>query len=505
MNCILRALSLALILLASSAFGQSFDNRSGGAMIDDAVAAIDRDLDAIRTTIAGMARLDAELDARLTALEGGAEPALTQLAPTPDGRFLVDGDGVPFFWFGDTVWSLPWRPSRADITMYLDDRASRGFNVIQFMAISTRVVGVVTSPEWNGPNIDGDRPFINGDVTRPNEAYWLFVDWLVDEISSRGMRAAMTPMWEDHIRAGRFKPWNADDYGRFIGKRYGSRPDVVIFNGGDLAVYRPSRSEDWRPVVRAFAAGVEASAPNALISYHPSGRSGSWFWLGKDAWLDFHMAQTGHCPPAAYSVVRKGYARDWGSTTAQTFPPKPVVDGEPVYEHLPLCFTGPGRATAQDIRRSAYHSVFAGGIGWTYGNNDSRQFLSAADGWEQTADWRPALDAPVIGDLRILKELIEAFDMLSRVPDQSLIVTTHSGKRRIVGTRGDGYALIYTPGGGFTARLGKIAGATVTASWLDPRTGGRLPAGSFANTGTRAFTPPSASDWVLVIETQPGV
>ena len=67
--------------------------------------------------------------------EGVAAVKITQLASSTNQRFLVDAAGQPFFWFGDTVWPLVYRPSRTEISMYLDDRASRGFNVIQFTGV----------------------------------------------------------------------------------------------------------------------------------------------------------------------------------------------------------------------------------------------------------------------------------------------------------------------------------------------------------------------------------
>jgi hypothetical protein len=53
--------------------------------------------------------------------------------------------------------------------------------------------------------------------------------------------------------------------------------------------------------------------------------------------------------------------------------------------------------------------------------------------------------------------------------------------------------------------------ATTSARWYDPTTGAftAISGSPFANSGTRAFSPPAAnhadgfSDWVLVLETQP--
>lgn len=48
-----------------------------------------------------------------------------------DDRFLVDQDGAPFFWLGDTAWELFHRLTRAEASLYLQDRQDKNFNVVQ--------------------------------------------------------------------------------------------------------------------------------------------------------------------------------------------------------------------------------------------------------------------------------------------------------------------------------------------------------------------------------------
>lgn len=51
-------------------------------------------------------------------------------------RFLQHEDGTPFFYLGDTAWELFHRLSREEADAYLSDRASKGFTVIQAVAIA---------------------------------------------------------------------------------------------------------------------------------------------------------------------------------------------------------------------------------------------------------------------------------------------------------------------------------------------------------------------------------
>jgi hypothetical protein len=46
-----------------------------------------------------------------------------------NGRFFETQDGEPFFWQADTAWALFHRFDLSDAEKYLEDRASKGFNM----------------------------------------------------------------------------------------------------------------------------------------------------------------------------------------------------------------------------------------------------------------------------------------------------------------------------------------------------------------------------------------
>jgi hypothetical protein len=46
-----------------------------------------------------------------------------------NGRFFETQDGKPFFWQADTAWALFHRFDLSDAEKFLDDRASKGFNM----------------------------------------------------------------------------------------------------------------------------------------------------------------------------------------------------------------------------------------------------------------------------------------------------------------------------------------------------------------------------------------
>jgi hypothetical protein len=62
-------------------------------------------------------------------------------------------------------------------------------------------------------------------------------------------------------------------------------------------------------------------------------------------------------------------------------PVKPTIDGEPSYEGIPQGLHDPAEPywNENDVRRYAYWSVFAGGFGFTYGNNAVMQMNKPGD------------------------------------------------------------------------------------------------------------------------------
>ena len=68
------------------------------------------------------------------ALAGGGSSdncPLEAIKVSDNARYVVQADGSPFFWQGDTAWCIYNHAGPADVDAYLDDRKAKGFNVIQ--------------------------------------------------------------------------------------------------------------------------------------------------------------------------------------------------------------------------------------------------------------------------------------------------------------------------------------------------------------------------------------
>ncbi|QEH32260.1 Putative endoglucanase [Aquisphaera giovannonii] len=448
---------------------------------------------ALRACLAGLLAL-ALAPTRPAAAAGPDTPYPAKVSE--NRRFLLDQHGRPFFYLGDTAWELIHRLNREEAGLYLKDRADQKFTVIQTV--------VLAEHGHEQPNPQGHVPLVGNDPTRPDEAYFADVDWVVDRADELGLCTGLLPTWGDkwNKKWGRgpelFTPENARIYGAYLGRRYRDKPVVWIL-GGD----RPIENDRHKAIMRAMAEGLrQGDGGRHLITFHPTGWQSSADRLHDEPWLDFNMCQSGHAfNHENFRLIAADYART---------PAKPCLDAEPGYEDHPSEFKASnGYLDDYETRRFAYWALFAGACGHTYGCHDIWQFYDkgrAPITFARTP-WRQALVLPGSRQMKHARALIESRPVLDRIPDPSLIVgDPGKGTDRIAATRGaDGsYAFVYSSSGmPFSVDLGRLSGRGLRTWWLDPRSGEARAGESFAREGTREFRPPSrgkGNDWVLVID-----
>ncbi|RLD77778.1 MAG: hypothetical protein DRJ07_14195 [Bacteroidetes bacterium] len=54
-----------------------------------------------------------------------------KLIVNTNSRIIQHKDGTPFLWLGCTAWGMTEWLSREDVDIYLDDRKSKGMNIVQ--------------------------------------------------------------------------------------------------------------------------------------------------------------------------------------------------------------------------------------------------------------------------------------------------------------------------------------------------------------------------------------
>ena len=430
-----------------------------------------------------------------------------KLKVSANQRFLEFENGTPFFYLGDTGWELFHRLSKADAEKYLENRRQKGYTVIQAVALA-ELDGVL-----NTPNAEGEKPLIDSDPTKPNEKYFAHMDWVIKKAEEKGIFIGLLPTWGDKwnkkwgVGPEIFTPENAGNYGKMIGSRYKNSPNIIWILGGD----RPVETDLHRQIITEMAAGVrEGDGGTHLISFHPTGGNGSAQYFHNEKWLDFNMRQNGH----SLSYTERYYMtlNDYNLS-----PAKPVIDAEPIYEDHPINFKPDqnGHSTSADVRRPLYWNLFSGACGHTYGHHSVWQM------WSPNREpinrplmpWYEAIDQPGAAQMVYGRLLMESRPFLTRIPDNSIIVTDRvsssvpgAGSYQFVATRDQEgtYAMVYVPvGRKFSVRMDVIKGKEANAWWYNPRNGSSKLIGKFVNSGTKEFISPEPgenSDWILVLD-----
>ncbi len=427
-----------------------------------------------------------------------------RLNVSTNARFFITQDGKPFFYLGDTAWTLLKRLNRDDVDVYLKNRVAKGFTVIQAYVLRG----------LKGPNLYGHLPLVDKDPTKPNEAFFENVDDVVNRANELGLVMGLVACWGEHVRGVRldeqvFNTSNAKAYGRFLGDRYSDNA-VIWLLGGDR------NPLDGKDVWAAMARGLrEGSGHNNLISYHGPGNwatPSSSYWFHNEDWLDFNTIQSGHgWGIHNYDFVMHDYNLE---------PVKPTLDMEPRYEDFPDVRTGTRtRMDAHQAREAMYWAMLAGAAGHGYGCNDIWQFYDEAQTpfWTgdeftyparfPTTNWRKAMDFGGAFGVSFARKLFELRPWYQMVPDQSVIAAGQGeGEDHIQAARAaDGSFIVayLTFGNSASIRMSKIPAAKVKAHWYDPRQGTWHYIGEYSKSGIEKFTPPThgdQNDWILVLD-----
>jgi hypothetical protein len=382
----------------------------------------------------------------------------------PDRRSFVDASGDPCFWMGDTQWELFLAFKEDEVRALLEDRRRNGFNAIQVM-----LFGVGGGKK---PNADGVRPFLDDNVSTPDEAFFSRVDAVVQIAKELGLVLVIGIFHKSPEAGTMITKDNARDWGAWVGRRYRDFPNII------WSMY-PAASAAYVPVARELAAGLAAGdGGRHLITVHPDPSPASSSWIHEEPWLSFNTLQSFKSTHLNYTMVAADRART---------PPKPVVNGEARYEDE-------GGTTPLNIRRGAYWSCLAGGF-YSYGHGGN---------WMKPAGWKKWLDSPGSRQMKILGDFFRSLDWWTLVPDPALLPGL-DGEAAAARAANRTWAVVYLPTNApVDVVLGGVnASPAAQASWINPAGGEVRPGGEHPASGTRTFVPPAEwADALLLIRSR---
>lgn len=457
-----------------------------------------------------------------------------RISVSENGHYLLDTNGEPFYWLGDTGWAMFQRLTRKEVDTYLDNRVKKGFTLIQSVLFWYPHGEFKPYGPLNETNAYGFRPFLGdanspdtsaplleegGSPQQPND-YWDHADYVVEAVKKRGLKLVLLPCWGNAYINNRmpgskieFTQAEALTYGKFLGKRYKKESHIIWCLGGDVDPVNFG-DKDQRAVYRAMAEGIgrgvsgnenlqwDESHPDweqSLMTFHAvrapylsgEGAEGgsSSIWFHQDVWLDFNMMETFQWMEHIHSYVSEDYHK---------MPTKPTVLGEGAYEigqYDHEC----GFIDALKVRRQGYHALFAGAAGYTYGHWSV---------WPMRAEycgltWQQALDAPGAEDVaRVMHDFARQQQIFTYVPDSTLIVSDNpTGELYQAAMRskeGGAYLVYFPENKQAQLNLAEAESGDLQLSWFDPRDGQRLK--EHFNPEIK-YTPPAGwQDAILIIQ-----
>lgn len=453
---------------------------------------------------------------------GVSSGSLYPITAHASGRYFVLSDGTPFPVLGRTAWFLASLPRVAthDYIDFLDDCVSKGFNAVEFHAPGHDTRGN-NEPRDGNNNLPFNTKLGGGaytgvgdtaDFTTPNSAYWTFVDTLLADCESRGLLVLFFGAYVGFPSSG--QGWMVDmaanggtrmsTYGAFLAARYQHQRNLIWMLGGDQGTFTGGDAT----AESNYIAGVKSVTKSAEIY------SAEWTSEQANDVATYGAENNTH---PAYSF--EGRADTVGRAAYALTPAQPAFLLEEPYDEEGPDGNSVNSNATQPVRRFPWLGWLSTIGGYVAGNG----FV-----WPFNSGWETHLNTVGAQDLARLNAFIKSIRWWELVPNGlgsiGTLVTAGGGtlgssNGGALGTyvaaaanpNGSLLVAYVSPGhsGTVTIDMTKMA-ATSDARWFDPTDASYTVIGSFANTGTHAFTLPTANsagdhDFVLVLEVPPAV
>jgi hypothetical protein len=451
---------------------------------------------------------DAPGDAARGDATDGSSGAASVVHVSANKRYLVDGNGQPFYLVGDSAWCLLAGVSVSDANTYFQKRATQGYNAALIDANVLMGASPDGAPTCGPGDVNGDLPFngylpggnnvfdvstvpLQGDTTSTAAKYWSNVDAIIAAASQNGIQVIFN-VYDN------YNPWfghgnspnsngNLTTYGQFLGQRYVNFDNIIWMIGND---YNESAQGDAN--LAAVIQGIRQYDTRHI----------GWAFDEYGATFD----NTGLRSDMVLNTIYEYSVGPWSSLYLSQYNRAdygPIVNIESGYENNMQL-----GVTEANLREEHYSFLLSGATGDTYGDEYIWPF---ANSWQ---NWQAALTSEGAQEVSYLAKFVNSIPWTNLVPDQNGTVfqgvgstTDYCGAYSADGT----LALGYQPATGQTSQTFNVVlshfTGQVAAQWFDPTAGTYTAIGSFANSGMHAFASPNTNsvgqnDFVLVLQAQ---
>lgn len=433
------------------------------------------------------------------------------LRVSEDKRYLTYGDGIPFFWLGDTHWAFAydekWEKSNhpqmeSMFRGMVDRRAEQGFTVYQTNLRSDEASydgGSGGDALYWDKSVEGDLPNVT--------FYQTELDRRMGYIADKGLVNALGLAWFGAVEKG---TEHVCHLARYIMARYGALP-IVWTLAGETAGYFPDPMrkkfiDNWRIVAEYIQ---KQDGYGHLQTAHYTNERPFADYYENESWHDFTLNQAGHgdWPVNAH----------WYQLFHATHPQKPFVEGESMYEFVStLEENGTRLCTPYMVRRAAYIAMQTGACGYTYGAQGIWDNLWSAEEPNQYSDgfnryhipWHVAIDGEGGYQMGIMRRIYEKYGFPKLLPHQEQEVNTANPfdvRAPLTTATEDAtcWLLYYTENISSWRRalLHGFNNGSYAGVWVDPRTGEERSAGTYVPESGTLLAPkrPTPEDWILVL------
>ena len=342
------------------------------------------------------------------------------LRVSKDRDYLEHADGTPFFWLGDTHWTLitEERYDESNCLKYesqfkacVDKRVAQKFTVYQSNFRDGKVDG------FFGKNLDMMQETENGFV--PNlDIFQNNADPKMKYIADCGLYHAIGYAWCFDMAPNGLERYKK--FAKYVAARYGAYP-VAWTLAGELPGYMGDLEENARLWNEVAKEGEKWSSYENLQSAHLACDRPFPKIYEDESWFDFAMSQAGH---GDFDMAQTMY-----SQFKEMYKGHPVLESEATYEGA-TSNEYVSRIIGPDMmRRLAYLIMQSGGCGYTYGCNGVWELQWEAGvggiGWGDMA-WWDGLELPGADQLTIFRDFYESVGWANLKPLPASVATAKS-------------------------------------------------------------------------------